>query len=231
MRSIAFAAPLLAFAWISSSTPAHATPGGRTLPDEFVPLERGTWVAGFAGSIGRTDDRVRPHDGRELGILTDGFRFTVNSRNGYFLARRFLVGLDFQLTVTSATTNARSGGQQYEISDYEERLFVGPWLRYYVPMSNAWAFFPEFSWGLQRAYRSQQAAPNVPAEEDRSSGLSFNLGVGFTHFFTRNIAFDATGRYSRGRLRGSFGGVRAGSDVSDIAILIGFQVYLPEFTF
>jgi opacity protein-like surface antigen len=213
-----------------AAAPAKKKKKDYVLPDEFVPLEEGTWVAGFSGSIGRNDERISPRDATDLDVRTKGFRYVAGTRNGYFLARHFVVGLDFQLSVTSTTTTARTGRDTIEFRNYEERLFIGPWLRYYFPISNAWALFPEFSWGFQNRYRTEEVAAGGE-NEDRTSGLSFNIGFGFTYFLSRNVGFDVTGRYSRGRLRGRFTDLRANNDLSDIGLLIGFQVYLPEFTF
>ena len=199
----------------------------------FEPLQQGAWGTGLSGSIGRSDEALTARDTSGIDARTRGFRYLVSIRTGYFLVQRFVVGLDFQLSVTSSTTQLSSAGASLAIDNYEERLFLGPWLRYYIPVSSAWAVFPEFSWGFQNRYRTQDSdtsAPGVDAE-DRSSGLGFNLGFGFTYFLTRNVAFDVTGRYSRGRLRGRFTNIGASNDLSDVGVLVGFQIYLPEFSF
>lgn len=204
------------------------------LADEtFIPLQRGSWIAGFSGSIGRAEETISPRDATDLAVRTSGFRWLASTRNGYFLRKRFVIGLDFQLSVTNTTTSVTTGGNTLAVSSYDERLFLGPWLRYYIPISEAWAIFPEFSWGfLTRYHREDTSATPVPEdEEDRSSGLSFNLGFGFTYFLSRHVGFDVTGRYSRGKLRGRYTSLRARNDLDDLAVLIGLQVYLPEFSF
>ena len=60
---------------------------------------------------------------------------------------------------------------------------------------------------------------------------SASTSASASRILTRNVAFDVTGRYSRGRLRGRFTNIGASNDLSDVGVLIGFQIYLPEFSF
>ncbi len=201
---------------------------------DFVPegeyFPRGTWAAGFAAKVESSS-----YEGRDPNTPTmRSSRYGISSRNGYFVANRFLVGLraSYDVTLHRTTLPGADGGRVLESEGTEQSFEIGPWFRYYFPVGNGWAFFGDVDWGYRTFFDEEKAIGSKgQASESSGRGLGIGLGGGLTYFLTKGVAFDVAGRVSFARLISKEEGRKTRVDLSDFGLVLGFQVYLPEFVF
>lgn len=208
--------------------PHRAVPGPEfTPPSEYFP--RGTWAAGFAGSAQSSERSARSAGTTSL----RSSRYGVTSRNGYFLAKRFIVGVRIAYEVELRRDTARIGNQDLTVSEGSEETFsVGPWFRYYVPMADGWAVFGEADWSYTTFFSREESAidPGVPLTAT-ARGIALGGGAGFTYFLAKGIAFDVVGKAQIARLTGRENDRPIRFNSTEFGLFLGFQVYLPEFPF
>ncbi len=198
-----------------------------TPPTEYFPA--GTWAAGFAGSALSTERSARSASTTSLRAS----RYGVTSRNGYFLAKRFIVGLRLAYEVEIRRDTTGEGNNTRTVSEGSEETFsLGPWFRYYVPMSDGWAIFGEADWGYTAFYSREESAldTRVPLTAT-AKGIALGGGAGFTYFLARGIAFDVVGKAQLARLTGRENDRAIRFNSTEFGLYLGFQVYLPEFPF
>lgn len=231
-RAVA-AAIVVALALASSERSAWAEEEARpeAKPD-YVPqgeyFPKGTWAAGFGAVVESSS-----FEGREPGATTTrSSRYGITSRNGYFLANRFLVGLraSYDVSLHRMTLPTATGGSEVVSEGSEQSFEVGPWFRYYFPVGNGWALFGEADWSY-RTYVDEEKARGGLDSKSTGRGLAIGMGGGITYFLTKGIAFDVAGRVSFARLLLNSEGRRTRVDLSDFGLVLGFQIYLPEFVF
>lgn len=195
---------------------------------EYFP--RGSWAAGFGATV-----ESSAFEGREAGATTTrSSRYGITSRNGYFLVDRFLVGLRarYDVALHRVTLAGASGAPGLVTEGSEQSFEVGPWFRYYVPVGNGWAIFGEADWSYRTYYDEERSlGSSAQGSESTGRGLAVGVGGGITYFLTKGIAFDVAGRASFARLLLRSDGRRTRVDFSDFGLVLGFQIYLPEFVF
>jgi hypothetical protein len=218
-----------AVAWAGESRAEAPPPKPDFVPEgEYFP--RGTWAAGFAAKVESSS-----YEGRDPRTPTmRSSRYGISSRNGYFVANRFLVGLraSYDVALHRTTLPGGDGGRVLESEGTEQSFEIGPWFRYYFPVGNGWAFFADADWGYRTFYDEEKAiGKKGQASESSGRGLGIGLGGGLTYFLTKGVAFDVAGRVSFARLISKEEGRKTRVDLSDFGLVLGFQVYLPEFVF
>lgn len=208
--------------------PQRAPPGPEFAPPkEYFPA--GTWAAGFAGSAQSSERSARSAGTTSLRAS----RYGVTSRNGYFLAKRFIVGLRLAYEVEIRRDTTGEGSNTRTVSEgSEETLSLGPWFRYYVPMSDGWAIFGEADWGYTTFYSREESVldSRVPLTAS-ARGIAVGGGAGFTYFLARGVAFDVVGKTQFARLTGRENERAIRFNSTEFGLFLGFQVYLPEFPF
>lgn len=208
--------------------PHRASPAPEfTPPTEYFPA--GTWAAGFAGSAQSSERSARSAGTTSLRAS----RYGVTSRNGYFLAKRFIVGLRLAYEVEIRRDTTGEGTNTRTVSEgSEETLSLGPWFRYYVPMSDGWAVFGEADWGYTTFYSREESVldSRVPLTAS-ARGIAVGGGAGFTYFLARGVAFDVVGKTQFARLTGRENERSIRFNSTEFGLFLGFQVYLPEFPF
>ncbi len=210
--------------------PQHTPPPPRadlTQPGEYFPA--GSWAAGFAGSAQSSDRSARSAGTTSLRAS----RYGVTSRNGYFLAKRFIIGVKLAYDVEIRRDALRIGDTERTVSEgSEETWSVGPWSRYYFPMADGWAVFGEADWSYTTFFSREESVLEPRASLTASArGIALGAGAGFTYFLARGIAFDVVGKAQVARLTGRENDRPIRFNSSEFGLFLGFQVYLPEFPF
>ena len=208
----------------------------------IIPLMQNGWVGGLSGNLGWDNYSVKAsNDAMDMEYVdskVNGFNFTISSRNGKFVENNSVLGFDLQWEQNSLTTTPQniSGNKSYT----KERLgFIGLWMRYYIPfIGTGWAIFPEASLGYGNFKSVEEDYPPpissmkyITETTATADGFVYNVGLGATMFVSNNIAFEATGRYQGGKLKGDyeFAGETADNleiKLSNIDVLFGIMIYL-----
>lgn len=216
---------------VSSERPALAEPPAPK-PD-YVPngeyFPRGSWAAGFGATVESSSFAGR--DAASPSIRSS--RYGIESRSGYFLANRFLIGLraTYEVALHRETLPSATGASPVVVIEGSEQAFeIGPWFRYYFPVGNGWALFAQADWGYRSSFEEEKV-PGAPARTTKGRGVAVGFGGGLTYFLTKAVAFDVAGRVSLSRPLVSGSGPRSRVDFSEFGLVLGFQVYLPEFVF
>ena len=182
----------------------------------------------------------------------------VSTRNAIFPVKNLAVGLDIQLDIEGKGWEPDGDNKDNYDKDYKEgdgttHIFAGPLVRYYIPIGDVVALFPEASLGFRNytniMYAEGEKAfiPGGSLEkyEQRivtmANGFGFNLGAGIAFRLSEHFALDVTTRFGGGKIKGKT------KDESDypssaqyqknpemdtditfgtIDILIGFQIYI-----
>lgn len=201
--------------------------------ETILPLTTGGWVGGLSGNVGwdnynsSASNTVDNYDSK-----TEGFGFTISSRNGQFVMNNLSVGFDFQWNEHDLNTKYSDGSEDNKT----DRLgFFGLWSRYYIPfIGTGWAIFPEVSLGYGN-FKSINDPINTQTDlqkkEISADGFAYNLGFGATMFVSNNVAFETTLRYQGGTLKGDLNDEGKQYDnleieLSNIDIIFGIMIYL-----
>ncbi len=210
----------------------------------IIPLMQDGWVGGLSGNLGWDNYSISASNGsmdmEYVDSKVNGFNFTISSRNGKFVEDNAVLGFDLQWEQNSLTTTPQniSGSKSYT----KERLgFIGLWMRYYIPfIGTGWAIYPEASagYGNYKSVNENYPPPissmiNISETIATADGFVYNVGFGATMFVSNNIAFEATGRYQGGKLKGDYEFAFTGETLDDLEIklsnidvLFGIMVYL-----
>lgn len=201
--------------------------------ETIIPLTEGGWVGGLSGNVSwNAYNSSASNTANNYDSKSDGFGFSVSSRNGHFVINNLSVGFDLQWSENELTTKHIDGSEDYN----KNRLgFFGLWSRYYISfMGTGWAIFPEISLGYGN-FKSIMDPINyqtvVQKNETSADGFVYNLGFGATMFVSNNVAFEITLRYQGGTLKGDLDDKGEQFDnleieLSNIDILFGIMIYL-----
>jgi len=213
----------------------------------IIPLMQDGWVGGLSGNLGWDNYTINAgNENFDVDSKAKGFGFIISSRNGRFVEDNAVLGFDLQWEQNSLTTEpmgSLSNGSSFPagIEKYTKtRLgFFGLWMRYYIPfIGTGWAIYPEASLGYGNYHSTNEfteatggtMTSNTSASAD---GFVYNVGLGATMFVSNNVAFEATGRYQGGKLKGNYEFAFTGETLDDLEIklsnidvLFGIMVYL-----
>lgn len=158
----------------------------------------------------------------------------ISTRNGFFIARNLLLGVEFNWTQSSSTGRPEPNPTGFRSEVFERRLFFGPLLRWYQPMSVRWFVYPEISAGYSHFLHEQEETDiiNITLPATISArGFALHAGAGMGYFLTRHVVFDATLRYMHAWRDGDYevpGLQDRDTDMTeyDIQLLLGFQILI-----
>lgn len=148
-------------------------------------LGKGTWMIGGTGWF-------TEH------ASFNNIEYSIDPRAGYFLSKKFVVGLNASYYFDGVTNFQRGS--------------IGPFTRYYF-INKRVAPFIEAEYNLGKS-RYQLQGDNFQTITNKRYGA----GVGLDVFITRNVAFEGTVKY----LYHKDGGIADGK----LGINIGFQIFL-----
>jgi opacity protein-like surface antigen len=129
------------------------------------------------------------------------------TRNGYFVSRNFVLGMEFNWQQGRGETRPNPNPGSNRAIQFDRELFVGPLFRWYQPMTVRWFIYPEVSLGYQHflgEYEESSSTNITLPATTTARGFGLNAGVGLGYFLSRNVVLDATVRYSRRWLTGEF---------------------------
>ncbi|MBU2650867.1 MAG: outer membrane beta-barrel protein [Bacteroidetes bacterium] len=223
--------------------------------------EKGSWMfsgSGYANFGGLKVETKIPNiqgDDDRNWILGD---IIVSTRNAYFPVKNLAVGLDLQLDIEGKGWEPEGDNKANYDKDYKEgtgatNIFVGPIIRYYIPLGKVVALYPEASLGfrnyshLMYAEGKQVFMPGGSEEtyEQRiltvASGFGYNMGAGIAFRLSEHFALDVTTRWGGGKIKGKtkddssypssanyqkFPEMDTDIAFATIDVLIGFQIYI-----
>ena len=208
--------------------------------ETIIPLTEGGWVGGLSGNVSwkntnsfASNEEYSYYGHSDCNPKEDGFGFSISSRNGRFVINNLSVGFDLQWSENETTTEIGSGMPRV----YYEKVrqgFFGLWSRYYLPIiGTGWAIFTEGSvgYGNFKSITDQLYVDMDALHEINAGGFAYNFGLGATMFVSNNVAFEITGRYQGGTLKGDYyKGAFLFKDyeieLANIDILFGIMIYL-----
>lgn len=189
-------------------------------------------ISGYYSTGGHSTDIDFPAG--TSGSDMDRERIRLATRNGFFVSRNFLLGVEFNWDHASGDLQPDPNPDGARLETYERRIFIGPLLRWYQPMTPRWFIAPEFSIGythfLEERENYSLNMTNLP-ETTSSRGFGLNAGAGIGYFLTRHLVFDAALRYTHAWRSGTYE-VPASPDRDvemtehDIQLFFGFQLLI-----
>ncbi|MCB2203829.1 outer membrane beta-barrel protein [bacterium] len=189
-------------------------------------------VSGFYSNGGSNTD-ISQQVGKS-GSEWDSEQIQLSTRNGYFAARSFLVGVELNWRQNSGELRPSPNPDAYRMESHERRLFIGPLFRWYQLLTHRWYLYPEVSVGYSHYYgeteESSRTLTQLPASTS-ARGVAVHAGAGIGYFMTRHLVFDASLRYMRAWRTGEYEvPALPDRDVTmdeyDIELLFGFQVMI-----
>lgn len=201
---------------------------GQSSESDTVFLNRGTWITGVNGGINNS----RTLNSGGTGIIS-GVSYSFAFNSGAFVTKRIALGVGAVLTKT--------GEVREEFASEEEQLFLGPWLRYYIPQGHRWYVYPEIGASYVNFYSELQNYNDATLDVVTARGFGVSPGVGIVFFMTKSAAFSVRWNYKWNIVSGDYSevdnnGVETMSKISSYqytstSLLFGFQLYLNEFFF
>ncbi|MDT8324270.1 MAG: outer membrane beta-barrel protein [Bacteroidota bacterium] len=189
-------------------------------------------ISGYYGNGGHSTDIAFP--GATTGSDMEHEYIRLTTRNGYFVSRNFLLGVEFNWDQAGGELRPDPNPDGYRLETYERRIFIGPLLRWYQPMTPRWFLYPEFSFGythyLEESEEFSLTANALPTTTT-ARGFGVNAGAGIGYFLTRHVVFDAALRYMHAWRSGEYE-VPASPDREvdmtehDIQLFFGFQLLI-----
>lgn len=133
---------------------------------------------------------------------------------GYFLAKNFAAGVQFEYTTLSAKTENEK--------NVATKFLTGPFARYYIPLGGKKAFLLESNFGFGRTSVSEGSA------DVSTTLLGFGIGPGITIFSSDLIGIEALAKYNWQRGITEIGEARTTEKISEIDFVLGLQIYFSR---
>ena len=215
MRQLFFYFFLLHFVWLLAQRA------------DTVFLSQGSWISGVEGGI--SNNRTLSFGGTDIEQSVD---YVFNFNSGVFISNKIAVGVNAKLT--------KSGETRISSKSSREEFYLGPWLRYYIPMQQNWYVYPEFGVNFVNYYSETIDDNQVDNSKISAQGLGFNPGIGLVYFVNQSAAFSVRWNYQWNSISGSYEESNtAGRVVNSInnyqygksSLFFGFQLYIDDFFF
>jgi hypothetical protein len=186
-------------------------------------------VSGFFTSGTATE--TIGYTGGDVRAVTDQHMLLISGRGGYFVTPDIALGAEAFWRIDDEMTTPDPNPTYLRTSSEGRTLFLGPWVRWYYPLSVRWVMFPEMSLGYTYQVQDSEASSSSAAAHVRTltDGFGLNAGIGLGYFITRAFAVDLTLRYSGAWTSGRYeqiGQPDAPASVSSngIQALLGFEI-------
>ena len=192
-----------------------------------IPFDKGNWLAILNGNLSSVNlDRF--NNSQASVNLSNEYDFLIASGN--FIIPRLAVGITF---------NA-SRSESRRISEIvTERFSIGPFVRYYLSDNPKGSMY--LTGGLiygQITEKSKIVTPNFETTVDLfGKGPGVIAGLGYSHFFTKNLGLDVSIRYDYLRLdtevHDKTNNTRTFENIAALRSFFGFGfiIIIPEFVF
>lgn len=159
-------------------------------------ISKGQWMLGGTMSLSTSDDFIHTPN------------FSISPMAGYFIGKRFALGLNMNYAVTDMTTNDPLTGT--EQSNTVSSLSVTPFARYYFGVGKI-APFAEAGYGMNW---------NFSEGNKTSDNMSYKIGAGLNYFITPSLAVEGKLSYTRY--------THANASVNPVSLGIGLQFFLSR---
>ncbi len=173
------------------------------------PYAKGNWLIGPAiGDItlGGYDVELTDSSGATTTTLTGRVGIKIQAHTGLFVVKHLNVGLlvDYETYAEESqpTPNPINADQLDGWGD----LFVGIYGRYYIPVAERWAIYPElaFGWGGYESLSQYNDDTRTEMKhESIARGFAVSATAGAGYFFSELVSFDIAVSYGVGWLSGS----------------------------
>ncbi|MCZ7555105.1 MAG: hypothetical protein M5R41_01710 [Bacteroidia bacterium] len=163
-------------------------------------------IAGFFQSSHSSADMDQGSGGVRIGGETEREVLQFSTRNGFFVLRHLAIGGEFAWEHRSESYQPDPNPVNFRSRDYANRLFVGPWARWYIPASMRWYTALELSIGYVRQNEENEESTSVyvlPKTTSTGNGVGINAGLGMGYLLSRGMVLDLTARYGAGWLDGA----------------------------
>ncbi len=189
-------------------------------------------IGGFYSNGGHSTDIAFPAGGSGSDVETETIRLAT--RNGYFVTRNFLLGVELNWEQGSSESRPDPNPNGERVESYARRMFIGPLLRWYQMMTPRWFLAPEISFGYSHYLGESEAYSLMTTDLPVSTtarGFGVNAGAGIGYFLSRHVVFDAALRYMHAWRSGEYE-VPASPDRDvdmtehDIQLFFGFQLLI-----
>ncbi|WP_430613284.1 outer membrane beta-barrel protein [Flavobacterium sp. JP2137] len=160
----------------------------------MTPIKKGNWMVG--GAIG------------SLGYSFEGENFNINvmPKAGYFITDGIAIGLETGV-----------GFQTVKGGDNDWNYSVMPFARYYFPegASETGRFYGNGKIGI--------SGTSLTAENTNETSFAFGVGLGYSHFVSRNVALEAEVGYNYSKSNAATATAQNG-----LGVAVGFQIFLGK---
>ncbi|MBE0644065.1 MAG: outer membrane beta-barrel protein [Bacteroidetes bacterium] len=196
-------------------------------------MYRMMYSVGGSFSSGQNDLDIKGTTG-STGSELDHETVRLSTRNGYFISRNVVFGFEFTWDQTRGESRPKPNPTNARYKNYDRNLFVGPLLRWYLPLSMRWFTYPEISVGYRHYLGESEASSSTVSTLPvtiSARGFGANAGLGLGYFISRNVVLDASLRYSYNWHTGSYE-IPGQPDLdvdfhgSEIGILLGLELLM-----
>jgi hypothetical protein len=184
--------------------------------ETFSQTEKGTWLLGGSANVSRSKSGYGSSGDNDYYY----FSYGVSPQLMYLPADRLAIGLSLNFNHSKALK-----------TDYDSKsssFFVGPVVRYYLPVSEKWAVFPQvkYTFGTQITHSPifDSGGGIVVIQKTKYTYGNFNAGFGTTYFLNKNIGLEGILQYTKSNGKTDIEGVDD-SFASTINFSVGFQIY------
>jgi len=162
-------------------------------------------VAGFY-EYGRDATDIAQVGGASFGSSINREVLRLSTRNAYFVMRDLAFGAELGWDQAWSETTPAPNPLNSRTTALDRRIFIGPWVRWYMPVGMRWYTALEASVGYAHsAVESEQSTSVLVLPRNRISahGIGGKAGLAFGYLLGRSIALDLTARYNIGYLEGT----------------------------
>lgn len=200
----------------------------------FTPSQRGNFMIGsrIGFSAAKSSVEVQATTGSIKGDGGSSYQINLSPGIGYFFANNLAIGINMDWLKTHSQTgiDLNGGTEEPETSDNNNVLF-GPFIRYFMPVSNNRAFFIGTSLGFGNS--NNQFVSNNQTQKIDNSLLTVGVGPGFTIYSNNGLALEALVKYNFAQSKSSIdvSGVKRTSETWTNAVdfSVGIQYYFGGF--
>ena len=190
---------------------------------------KGSFLLG--GSMGFSSNTNTTYATNSASSEDKSFSITAQPSISYFIIDRLAVGL---ITPYSYSRTKYEPVQDLDVKLTIKTYSVGPTLRYYFPLGNQWAIFPEVSysygwiWGSTPYFSAFVPTPTVTYVKSTEKTRIFLGGVGLVYFLNQSIGVEGRAYYQnqRSTYDGDLG-IRS-SDEPYFNFSLGVQIYFAR---
>jgi predicted heme/steroid binding protein len=198
-------------------------------PAVHAQTTKGSFLLG--GSLGFSSDKDKvKYSSSTFNYESKSTTFSFRPSISYFVIDHLSVGVITPLSYTKIKVE----DQQSTTTSYS----IGPLVRYYFPLGDQWAVFPEvaYTYGWMWTKSPYFIPTSGSIENLKVNGTThiFQGGVGLVYFLNPSIGIEgkvyyqsSTDSYDRGERTGT---IQTGSDLSSFNFNVGLQIYFARNT-